>query len=189
MRRRQRRERHRGAAPDPGGGNNSPRPPCFALRRCRAAGFGGRPCAWFQKRRGKGGVFSRPEVAADAFRAAHPPAAADRRFRCAETSVLSEEISRLSRESVADVFQGKSVLLFQAFFPGTRRFFSLFRCWEFLFAAEWRLSTLEKCGRPSGGPADKSGQANLLPASSAANVVQAMPAVRRVWSRRTSEIN
>lgn len=54
MRRRQRRERHRGAAPDPGGGNNSPRPPCFALRRCRAAGFGGRPCAWFQKKAREG---------------------------------------------------------------------------------------------------------------------------------------
>ena len=31
MRRRQRRERHRGAAPDPGGGNNFPRTPLFRL--------------------------------------------------------------------------------------------------------------------------------------------------------------
>ena len=114
MRRRQRRERHRGAAPDPGGGNNSPRPPCFALRRCRAAGFGGRPCAWFQKRRGKGGVFARPEVSADAFRAAAPACGGRPTFpRSGNVGVVGRDFRM--RESCADVFQGKSVLLFQAF--------------------------------------------------------------------------
>ena len=105
-------QRHRGAAPDPGGGNTSPppAPPCFSWQPRRAAGFDGRQGEPLRKGR-KGGATLRPEVSASSFRTAifvqacalRQPASVRPMFPQGGNIDVPERISRFLKKSVAQL--------------------------------------------------------------------------------------